>query len=137
MKAEILSLLRKTEGYISGQELCERFGVTRAAVWKVINGLKKEGYGIEAVTGRGYRLSSLPDVFSAEELESRMHTEWAGRNLVFMKAQAQQIYRQSFWRRRGRRQAPLWLRRNRRRGAAGGAGRGRLRRAEIFILPFC
>ena len=37
MKAEILSLLRKTEGYISGQELCERFGVTRAAVWKVIN----------------------------------------------------------------------------------------------------
>lgn len=83
MKAEILSLLRKTEGYISGQELCERFGVTRAAVWKVINGLKKEGYGIEAVTGRGYCLSSLPDVFSAEELESRMHTEWAGRNLVF------------------------------------------------------
>lgn len=83
MKAEILSLLRKTDGYISGQELCEHFGVTRAAVWKVINGLKKEGYGIEAVTGKGYRLSSLPDIFSAEELESRIHTEWAGRKLVF------------------------------------------------------
>lgn len=83
MKSEILSFLRKTDGYISGQELCEHFGVTRAAVWKVIDGLKKEGYGIEAVTGRGYRLTSLPDIFSAEELESRMCTEWAGRNLVF------------------------------------------------------
>lgn len=83
MKAEILSLLRRTDDYISGQELCERFGVTRAAVWKVIKGLQQEGYGIEAVTGRGYRLISLPDIFSAEELESRMSTEWAGRNLVF------------------------------------------------------
>ena len=83
MKAEILSFLRKTDDYISGQELCERFGVTRAAVWKVIKGLQQEGYGIEAVTGRGYRLISLPDIFTAEELESRMCTEWAGRKLVF------------------------------------------------------
>ncbi|MCM1215238.1 MAG: biotin--[acetyl-CoA-carboxylase] ligase [Lachnospiraceae bacterium] len=83
MKAEILSLLRETGGYISGQELCGRFGVTRAAVWKVIKGLQQEGYGIEAVTGRGYRLVSQPDIFSEEELKSRMHTKWAGRELIF------------------------------------------------------
>lgn len=83
MKAEILSLLRETDNYISGQELCERFGVTRAAVWKVINGLKKEGYEIDAVPNRGYRLVSLPDVYTKSELESRMHTKWAGRHIAF------------------------------------------------------
>ena len=48
MKGEILKLLKETDGYISGQELCEKFGVSRTAVWKVINQLKEEGYEIEA-----------------------------------------------------------------------------------------
>ena len=46
MKTEILTVLRETDGYVSGQELCDRFGVSRTAVWKVINGLKEEGYAI-------------------------------------------------------------------------------------------
>ena len=33
MKTEILSLLREANDYVSGQELCERFGVSRTAVW--------------------------------------------------------------------------------------------------------
>ena len=86
MKTEILSLLRETDNYISGQELCTRFGVTRTAVWKVMNRLKEEGYEIEAVQNKGYRLVSLPDVFTKEELESRLHTEWAGRKLKFFKS---------------------------------------------------
>ena len=40
MKGEILKLLKESDGYLSGQELCERFGVSRTAVWKVINQLK-------------------------------------------------------------------------------------------------
>ena len=56
MKGEILKLLKETDGYISGQELCERFGVSRTAVWKVINQLKEEGYEIEAVRNKGYIL---------------------------------------------------------------------------------
>ncbi len=48
MKGEILKLLKETGGYLSGQELCERFGVSRTAVWKVMNQLKDEGYEIEA-----------------------------------------------------------------------------------------
>ncbi len=81
MKSEILSALRDTEGHISGQELCERFGVSRTAVWKGINQLKNEGYQIEAVQNKGYRLCGYPDSISKIELESRMHTKWAGRNL--------------------------------------------------------
>ena len=47
MKTEILTLLRETDGYVSGQELCEKFGVSRTAVWKAINQLKEAGYEIE------------------------------------------------------------------------------------------
>lgn len=54
MKAKILELLREKETYVSGQELCEQFGVSRTAVWKAIGQLKKEGYVIEAVQNKGY-----------------------------------------------------------------------------------
>lgn len=83
MKSQILALLRESDGYLSGQDLCRRFGVTRAAVWKAIGQLKKEGYEIEAVRNRGYRLAALPDVLSRNELESRLHTKWAGKNLEY------------------------------------------------------
>ncbi len=33
IKEEILKALRASEAYVSGQELCERFGVSRTAVW--------------------------------------------------------------------------------------------------------
>lgn len=60
MKAEILRLLRETDGYVSGQELCNQFGVSRTAVWKAINQLKEAGYEIEAVQNKGYHLVSVP-----------------------------------------------------------------------------
>ena len=83
MKSQILALLRENDGYLSGQDLCRRFGVTRAAIWKAIGQLKKEGYEIDAVRNRGYRLAAMPDVLSRNELESRLHTKWAGRNLEY------------------------------------------------------
>lgn len=85
MKSKILSALRGQDGYVSGQELCERFGVTRAAIWKGIRQLKEEGYEIEAVQNRGYRLLTYPDTVSGAELKSRMKTKWAGRELVYLR----------------------------------------------------
>lgn len=82
MKAEILKMLRETNGYISGQEICEKFGVSRTAVWKVIRQLQEEGYKVEAVRNRGYHMVEIPDLLTKEELESCMHTEWAGRKIV-------------------------------------------------------
>ena len=79
-KTQILKLLRGGN-YVSGQELCERFGVSRTAVWKIINQLKAEDYEIEAVPNRGYCLKSAPDVISAEEITSRLTTAWAGRTV--------------------------------------------------------
>lgn len=83
MKAEILALLREKDGYISGQELCNRFSVSRTAVWKAINQLKESGYEIEAVPNKGYRLVGQQDVLNKNEIESRLHTKWAGRELYY------------------------------------------------------
>ena len=44
MKEKIIETLSATEGYISGEELSEIFGVSRTAIWKHINALKEEGY---------------------------------------------------------------------------------------------
>lgn len=82
MKAKILALLRESGDYVSGQELCNRFGVTRAAVWKAIGQLRKEGYEIEAVQNRGYKLVAS-EVYGENELRSRIHTAWAGVELHF------------------------------------------------------
>lgn len=78
MKAEILRMLRETEGYVSGQEMCNKFGVSRTAVWKVINQLRENGYEIESIQNKGYHLLSVPDVINGIELESIRNTKWAG-----------------------------------------------------------
>ena len=83
MKAEILKMLREADSYVSGQQICEKFGVSRTAVWKVIRQLQEDGYQVEAVRNRGYHIVTEPDVMTREELESRMQTRWAGQNIVY------------------------------------------------------
>ncbi len=83
MKTEILTLLRESGDYISGQELCNRFQVSRTAVWKVMKQLQGEGYIIEAIRNKGYILKENPDVLSLSELKSRIHNCWAGREIYF------------------------------------------------------
>lgn len=56
MKEKILEFLKQQEGFISGQRICDELGVSRTAVWKYMNSLKKEGYEIESVTRKGYQL---------------------------------------------------------------------------------
>ena len=83
MKEEILRLLRSADGYISGQELCNRFGVSRTAVWKAINQLKEAGYEIEAQQNKGYRLMTAPDLMTEAEIKSLMHTEWVAKEVLY------------------------------------------------------
>lgn len=70
MKAEIIKMLKVRDGYVSGQELCDQFGVSRTAVWKVIKQLQAEGYNIEAVRNKGYRLVEMTDVLTKAEIKS-------------------------------------------------------------------
>lgn len=64
----ILRLFRTESGYISGEHLSRALGVSRTAIWKHITALRSAGYGIEAVTSRGYRLVSAPDVIDPYDI---------------------------------------------------------------------
>lgn len=84
---EILKKLRDAKGFVSGQELCEYYGVSRTAIWKAVRQLEKDGYVIEAQNNKGYRLveNNNADLFSKVEIESKIETKWVGRNLIFHK----------------------------------------------------
>lgn len=66
------------EGFLSGSAIADQLHITRAAVWKNIRQLEEEGYVIEAVNNRGYRLAPEHDVLSEhavrKELESAGET---------------------------------------------------------------
>lgn len=83
MKDKILQMLKEAEGFISGQEICSRIGVSRTAVWKAIKQLREDGYDIEAVNNKGYRLGQVPDVIYEQELKSLLHTKWFGNRILY------------------------------------------------------
>ncbi len=68
MKNLILHRLKEKQEYISGEDLSNSLGVSRTAVWKHINELRKEGYNIESSPRIGYRLMELPDILDEREL---------------------------------------------------------------------
>jgi BirA family biotin operon repressor/biotin-[acetyl-CoA-carboxylase] ligase len=71
--AQILQALRTTgSGAISGTDLSQKLGISRAAVWARIEELRELGYDIEASPHRGYRLLSAPDVLHADDLGWRL-----------------------------------------------------------------
>ena len=82
-KTKILKILRNTDGYLSGQELCEQLGISRTAVWKYMKQLKEEGYEIQSVQNKGYCLMEVPDVLGDSEIKSRMETQWVGQRVYF------------------------------------------------------
>lgn len=86
MKTQILKILRETRGYVSGQELCEKIGVSRTTIWKVVGQLKAEGYVIEGIRNRGYRLVDVPDSIEAEEIYSRLNTRWIGKKIYYQQS---------------------------------------------------
>ena len=81
MRDKILKMLEDADGFVSGQELCEKLGVSRTAVWKVIGALREEGYVIDSVSRRGYHLVECPDILRQEDLTAALTTRWMGRSL--------------------------------------------------------
>jgi BirA family biotin operon repressor/biotin-[acetyl-CoA-carboxylase] ligase len=86
--AQILSALRSVEnGGVSGAELSQKLGISRAAVWARIEDLRRFGFEIEASPHLGYQLLNEPDVLLADDLIARLgRTEVVGRDIrVFEK----------------------------------------------------
>lgn len=66
-KGNVLKALEENKGSaISGEELASRLCISRAAVWKAIQELRKEGYSIDAILSKGYCLAPESDVLSVE-----------------------------------------------------------------------
>ena len=79
-KDQILALLMRAGGnYISGEDASKSIGLSRAAVNTAVRGLREEGYVIESVTNRGYRLTDMPDALTTGTLLSVLSQDQIGR----------------------------------------------------------
>lgn len=87
MKKKVLKILKKNkDDFISGEKISEELSITRAGVWKHINKLKEEGYKIEAISRRGYKLIFSPDILSYEEIEVYLSTKFIGKHWQYFKS---------------------------------------------------
>ncbi|RKD33869.1 biotin--[acetyl-CoA-carboxylase] ligase [Thermohalobacter berrensis] len=83
MKGKILKLLKDNkEDFISGEKISQQLNVSRTSIWKYIKQLKEEGYNIESVSRKGYRLISSPDILTSEEITPYLNTEYIGRKIL-------------------------------------------------------
>ena len=71
-REQVTALLAGAGGHISGEEMSRALEVTRAAVWKEIEALRREGWPIESSTRKGYRLSGPPPVLSAAYISAML-----------------------------------------------------------------
>lgn len=68
-KERVLEQL-KSRNFISGEALADSCEISRTAIWKAITALREEGFTIEAVTNKGYRLVAIPDKIDSEKIHS-------------------------------------------------------------------
>lgn len=82
-KQLILTMLKEQrEGYLSGEAMSQRLGISRAAVNKAVNSLRQDGYEIESATRRGYRLLSSPDLLTEGEIRPWLQSHELGNPLL-------------------------------------------------------
>lgn len=82
-KEKILAILMDNRDYVSGQEICDRLGLSRTAVWKHIQSLKEDGYEIDSVNNRGYKLLAEPDSINASQISQYLNTKWLGKTIIY------------------------------------------------------
>jgi len=78
----ILDALASSTDYVSGDSLATKLGMSRAAVWKHVNALKQQGYGITSTPNKGYRLEYQKDSLLPGHVRSGLSTELLG-NAIF------------------------------------------------------
>ena len=67
VKERLLPLLSENR-FVSGEQAAKELNVSRAAVWKAVEQLRREGCEIEAVTNKGYRLRYDNDILQAGKI---------------------------------------------------------------------
>ncbi|WP_167751336.1 biotin--[acetyl-CoA-carboxylase] ligase [Lentibacillus salicampi] len=70
------------EQYVSGQFLSEKLNISRSAIWKHMKELKKDGYVIEGIRRKGYRIVKSPDKVSENTVQWGLQTNWLGKQII-------------------------------------------------------
>lgn len=84
VKEKLIGLLEKKKGeFVSGEEIASGIGCTRSAVWKAIKILESEGYSIEAVTNKGYRLMDNNDVITADGVKKYINNNFINDIIIY------------------------------------------------------
>ncbi|NTW76965.1 MAG: biotin--[acetyl-CoA-carboxylase] ligase [Syntrophaceae bacterium] len=79
----LLDVLKQNQGkWISGEILAKRLSMTRSAIWKKVGILKEEGYDIESIPHRGYRLINIPDLLLVQEIRDGLKTNVLGKREI-------------------------------------------------------
>lgn len=87
-KQKLINYLKKApQQWVSGQQISDRLGITRAAIWKHIQTLKEEGHTILAAPRKGYRLEKAADLLSADDIHACLNTRIMGRDRIICLAQ--------------------------------------------------
>lgn len=81
--SEVLGFLRGNTGYVSGDYVSTRLGMSRTAVWKYVRQLREMGYTIDRLKGKGYVLLSKPDRLFPWEVEQFLSTSVIGRKIEY------------------------------------------------------
>lgn len=82
-KQNVLKILEENQGAtLSGASISKSLSVSRGAVWKAIESLRKEGHQIHATTNRGYCLSNNSDLLSADGILYHMQTPMVTRDRI-------------------------------------------------------
>lgn len=77
VKSDAAVFLEQNRGKtVSGQELADTLGVTRAAVSKAVKALRDEGYKISSTPNRGYILADESDVLSEDGIRLLLPEEY-------------------------------------------------------------
>ncbi|KUO50758.1 MAG: hypothetical protein APF76_15800 [Desulfitibacter sp. BRH_c19] len=84
MKTRLVELLLSGQ-YISGQEISNKLGVSRTAVWKHINSLKDDGYTIESQYGKGYRLLQMNKYVTPEKVKLGLKCKIFAREIIYFR----------------------------------------------------
>jgi len=76
----IWRLARRLGGgeFVSGQTLASEFGLSRSAIWNMVQALEGKGLAMQAVRGRGYRLPDAVEWFGEAEIRAAIPTRWRG-----------------------------------------------------------
>ena len=84
MREKILKVILDNEKeFISGEELSKKLGISRTAIWKHIRILRSQGYNIESVNKKGYRLVDEPtDLLNPQNIYRNLKTKFIGKNVL-------------------------------------------------------